>query len=970
MSEVFKIGLSLHYLPEWDKVLPQAFIVQVKPDGAMSYYKALARPDILEGYGLTDLSPALKKVLDLTDELSPVAIENYFSKNKKKGFSLTTLFADKEQKKLFSRYIHVRMHQILCLCRENAIDICWSLERKMTFEEGRMVFLPVTASAVMYFDKTVKGISYRLRLQIDDKEYQPSELKLTLLNENPAWISSGNKIFQLEQVNGLRLKPFLTKESVFIPAEHTRDFFEKFVLENLHQVRVETSGFELAEQNTVTGVRLETKDSFLDNQLVLDPVFSYGDVTFSYRDKARYRNKLKVSGHHDVSVQHVNRNSEEEDRYVKKLHDLGFRDNGNGYFTADDTRYGVLYRLVQVAEQLTDFVLAGLEADGKKLRLSAGTWQIQTRRDFDWFDVYGTLRLGDKDIPFDRLLPYIKENNIFYPLGDGTFGIIPEEMMSKLQEMVLFGKWDGKALRLHKSQHKLLEFVADLGSVEDPGDKLVQADDVRYTPGPNLKAALRPYQIQGVKWMISHRENGLGCLLADDMGLGKTLQVIALLVHVKEQLKNTPGSQPVPGVQLDLFAPAERIYQPVKALVILPASLVFNWQQELARFAPFLHVAVYTGTKRKHLSSTLSAFDVVLTTYKTAVLDIDILRKHRFAIAVLDESQTIKNKDSQTFKWLSTLDANQKISLSGTPIENSLRELWAQMQFINPDVLGTFSFFEKNFLVPVQKNDDEQKKQLLRDMISPYLLRRTKFQVAPDLPELTRQIHYSEMDEAQAKRFEKEKSAVRNAILDAGGKIAVPKHQVLVSLLRLRQIANHPVLADQTYTGLSGKMEDVKNEIITLQEAGHKVLIFSAFTSVLDMLTTWSDEQGITYRLLTGEQSAAERKTAVESFQTDPSVTVFYLSLKAGGVGLNLTAADYIFILDPWWNPFIEYQAEARAHRIGQNRPVFVKKFISKGSIEEKILLLQEKKKALAADLILEDGNIALTDEDVKMLLG
>ena len=962
--------MSLYHLPEWDRVLPQAFIVPVNEDGTMSYYKALARKDILAGYGLSDLSDYVKKALGLVEELSTPAVENYFLKNKKKGFSLTNLFADKEQKKYFARYIDSRMHSLLSLCQQHAIDVCWNLQRKMTFEEYRMAFLPVSASTVMYFDKTITGISYRLNLVIGDKPYRPIDIKLTLLNENPAWVASDNKIFQVHDVNGVRLKPFLKKESIFIPADLTRDFFEKFVLENLYQVQVETTGFDLAEINSLTGVRLETRDAFMDNQIVLDLLFSYGEITFSHRDKARYRNKLKVSVQHDVSVQHVKRNSEEESTYVKKLIELGFRDNGNGFFTRDDTRFGVLHRLAKVADKLAEFQLAGLEAEGKKLNFSESSWQIQTRRDFDWFDVFGTLRLGDKEIPFDRLLPYIKENNIFFPLGDGTFGIIPEEMMSKLQEMVLFSKWDGKVLRIHKSQHKLLEFAADLGAWEEAGNKLLQPADIQYTPGPNLKASLRPYQMQGVKWLISHRENGLGCLLADDMGLGKTLQVIALLVHVKDKLRNTPGIQLAPGIQLDLFAPPERIYQPVKALVILPASLVFNWQQELTRFAPFLHVVAYTGAKRKNLSSTLSSFDVILTTYKTAVLDIDNLRKHRFEIAVLDESQTIKNKDSQTFKWLSTLDANQKISLSGTPIENSLRELWAQMQFINPDVLGTFSFFEKNFLLPIQKNGDENKKQVLRDIISPYLLRRTKFQVAPDLPELSRQIHYSEMDEAQAKRFEKEKSAVRNAILDAGGKIAVPKHKVLVSLLRLRQIANHPGLVDPTYDGLSGKMEDVKNEIITLQEAGHKVLIFSAFTSVLDMLTKWSDEQGISYRILTGQQSAAERKNAVETYQNDVSVTVFYLSLKAGGVGLNLTAADYIFILDPWWNPFIEFQAEARAHRIGQNRPVFVKKFISKGSIEEKILILQEKKKALAADLVLEDINLSLSDEDVEILLG
>ncbi|MBK8623755.1 MAG: DEAD/DEAH box helicase family protein [Saprospiraceae bacterium] len=968
MAENYKVGFSLFLMTEWERVLPQAYIIECNTEGQMLYYRALAKPDLLEGYNIRQISPALEKALALTEELSPKNIELYFNKNKSKKVAVKSLFLDKDQKKLFSRYIDKRMDQLLQICEEHQLDICWNLERKVRFEEVRLAFLPFRAKAVLYFDKTMKGVLYTLKLSVADEMHKPVDLSATLINEEPAWLTVGQKLIRVEDINGVRFKPFLKKDSLFIPETLSKDFFEKFVVENLHLAQIETTGFDFTTEEEITKVQLNLKESFFDKRLVLDMVFYYQKQKFSHWEKTPYRNKLIINEQGDISVTHIKRDFAKESRFCDILLQCGFNMDESRHFYVNEDFFGVVHHLGKKQKQLNGFDISDISIDNKKILISDVTWNFGSRLENDWFDVYGTCVVGDYEIPVIKLFPFIKNKNPYFPLDNGLFFIIPEEMMASLAEIVLFGQWDGQRFLLHKSHHTLLENEnPDINdSVKDT--KLLSPDEVVYEPGAHLKGTLRPYQKHGVKWMLSHRMNGLGCLLADDMGLGKTLQVIALLAHVKESFKNESKETVSAGRQLNLFAD-ERIYQPLKALVILPASLVFNWYQELTRFAPFLFTYVYAGANRNKPGVTLSAFDVILTTYKTAVLDIEKLSTFRFEYIILDESQTIKNKDSQTFKHLNRIQANHKISMSGTPVENSLRELWAQMQFINPDILGSFSFFENNFLKPIQQNNDEEKKAKLKNMIAPYLLRRTKYQVAPELPQLTRQIHYAEMDVLQQKLFEKEKSAIRNAILDENGKVKVNKMMVLVSLLRLRQIANHPVLVDKHYNGSSGKMEDVKNELNILCGAGHKVLVFSAFKSVLHLLASWSEEENLPFVILTGDQSSEERQKSVLQFQEDPNVKIFFISLKAGGVGLNLTAADYIFILDPWWNPFIEYQAEARAHRIGQSRPVFVKKFISKGSIEEKILILQEKKKNLAEEIISESQDFELPEEDLRMLL-
>ncbi|MEO6758593.1 MAG: DEAD/DEAH box helicase, partial [Saprospiraceae bacterium] len=385
---------------------------------------------------------------------------------------------------------------------------------------------------------------------------------------------------------------------------------------------------------------------------------------------------------------------------------------------------------------------------------------------------------------------------------------------------------------------------------------------------------------------------------------------------------------------------------------------------------PSLFVYVHTGPGRLKDARHLAGQDIVLTTYHTARQDLKLLEKVDWQFIILDESQQIKNHRSEVSKVVLGLRGRHKISLSGTPIENSLADLWAQMEFINPATLGSFAHFREQFVVPIEKQNNEAAQARLFSRIRPFFLRRTKEEVAPDLPALTEQVFYTELVPEQRKRYETLKSAKRNEILAL---FDDPKTRfaAIQALLRLRQLANHPVLMDGEYTGGSGKFDDVLAQWDTIRRAGHKVLFFSTFEQHLQLFKKVFEAEKQPYAWLTGDTPMPERAREVARFQEDPCVQAFFITLTAGGVGLNLTAADYVFLLDPWWNPAKEDQAIARAHRIGQERPVTALRFIARDTIEEKIRVLQDQKRKLGEGLFEtgEDGP-GWSREELEVLLG
>lgn len=649
--------------------------------------------------------------------------------------------------------------------------------------------------------------------------------------------------------------------------------------------------------------------------------------------------------------------------------------------------------------------------------------KIEVKERRDWFDVTAIVKFGEYTFSFLALREYIMKGKREFLLPNGMIAVIPEEWFGNLSGILEFSEGE-EEIKLEKHHVGLLEEIANSNSKYlKLSEKLLKLRDygqVREMDLPaNFKGELRPYQKAGFDWFYFLKENKFGGCLADDMGLGKTIQTLSLIQKEKELFEENKGEvpfepplweennrKPAKGepVQMNLFdqAPIQvqekvdnrelfvrsqgisRELKPTNqkrvqdqtfircSLIVVPNSLVYNWYQEAIRFTPGLRVLVYTGIGRSKNTRQFTNYDLVISTYGTVRVDVDILKEFRFNYLILDESQAIKNPNSQSSKAVKMLKASNKLVLTGTPIENSVQELWSQLSFINPGLLGSLNTFNERFVQPIEKLKDPYKMQQLKAIIKPFILRRTKDQVAKDLPEKMEQLVYCDMSEEQKEAYEKVKSHYRNEILQVIREMGLNKSQftLLQGLTKLRQIANHPLLVNPDFTGECGKFNEVTYMAETAIAEGHKVLMFSQFVSQLTIYRKWFDEQKISYCYLDGSMNSEDRQKMVSKFQNG-DYSFFLISLKAGGFGLNLTKADYVFLIDPWWNPAVERQAIDRAHRIGQDKPVFIYKFISKDTVEEKILQLQQKKKELANSLIETDEAVFkhIDVEEIMQLL-
>jgi SNF2 family DNA or RNA helicase len=464
-------------------------------------------------------------------------------------------------------------------------------------------------------------------------------------------------------------------------------------------------------------------------------------------------------------------------------------------------------------------------------------------------------------------------------------------------------------------------------------------------PPAEFTGTLRGYQREGLGWLVFLQRFGFGGCLADDMGLGKTVMVLALLA----MRRNADASEHRP------------------SLVVAPRSVVFNWQQEAHRFTPGLRVLEYTGGGRTSMRARFNEYDVILTTYGTLRRDAAALAETPFDYVVLDEAQAIKNAASVSAKTTRVLNARHRLALSGTPIENHLGELWSLFEFLNPGLLSTAPAFAR---AGAGRQMDDDTVAMLARGLRPFILRRTKDQVARELPARTEQTLYCDLERPQRALYDDLRDHYRRTLLASSNGVGRAKLQILEALLRLRQAACHPGLIDKRRSGhASAKLDMLVPRIAEAVSEGHKTLVFSQFTSLLAILRARLDEAGITYEYLDGR--TRDREARVERFQQDPNCPLFLISLKAGGVGLNLTAAEYVFLLDPWWNPAVEAQAIDRAHRIGQTRQVFAYRLIARDTVEERVLELQAQKRGLA-DAILNADNRLLRDlrrEDLELLL-
>jgi hypothetical protein len=596
-----------------------------------------------------------------------------------------------------------------------------------------------------------------------------------------------------------------------------------------------------------------------------------------------------------------------------------------------------------------------LDADGKVFR-QPGTFQMEVSSGVDWFELHGSVEYGDTSAKLPELLEALRRGEEMVKLGDGTFGFLPEEWLRRIGMFAGMGTPTEGHIRFRRSQAGLLDALLaaqpevsfdEVFSVAR--DELRSFQSIAPLPQPEgFVGRLRDYQREGVGWMDFLRRFSFGGCLADDMGVGKTAQVLALLESRREL--RASGREMGP------------------SLVVVPRSLLFNWMQEAERFTPQLRVLDYTGLSRD--ASDFSSYHLILTTYGTLRRDAVRLKDVQFDYVILDEAQAVKNAGTESAKAVRLLQSEHRLALSGTPVENHLGELWSLFEFLNPGMLGAASVFKR--ANGAGRVVDEDTRQLLSHALRPFILRRTKDQVARELPAKTEQTIYCELEPAQRKLYNELRQHYRDSLLQRIEKQGLAKSKIMVleALLRLRQAACHPGLIDINRSGeTSAKLEALLAQLREVLDAGHKALVFSQFTSFLKIVRDRLDGEKVVYEYLDGK--TRNRQACVERFQNDADCKLFLISLKAGGLGLNLTAAEYVFLLDPWWNPAVEAQAVDRAHRIGQTRSVFAYRLIARDTVEEKVLELQKTKKDLAAAIIGQDNALIrnLRREDLEMLL-
>ncbi|WP_316839411.1 DEAD/DEAH box helicase [Pedobacter gandavensis] len=584
---------------------------------------------------------------------------------------------------------------------------------------------------------------------------------------------------------------------------------------------------------------------------------------------------------------------------------------------------------------------------------------VNLKEEKGWFDVEVSVTFGKIKLSPEEIQKALKSRTTTLYLPNGKMAHLPDSFFNQLTSVFRSGTLTRKGVKLAGQHYTLIDQLynkterPNLANMVAEREKLFsEQEKIPLVPVPdNVNAVLRPYQLMGYSWMCHLHSLKWGGLLADDMGLGKTLQVLTLLQHLKNNgLSSAPH------------------------LLIVPTSLLYNWQDEADKFCPELNVLIFHGADREKKVSELMKYDLIITSYGTAAVDVKFLCSIKYHCLILDEAQAIKNPFSQKFKMVTLFEAQNRLALTGTPVENSASDLYALMNFVNPGFFGSMKMFKDN-LSPKGDDQDVGRTETLLKMTKPFILRRTKKQVVTDLPPKTEMTLWCEMEPAQRKIYDQYRKRFKAYLTDKIDAIGLEnsKLYVLDGLMKLRQICNSPVLMKDApaFEETSCKIAELMEHIME-KTTGHKLLVFSNFTGMLTLIRTELEKQGIPYAYLDGKTKLDKRKAAATTFQEDEACRVFLISLKAGGTGLNLTAADYVYLVDPWWNPAVENQAIDRCYRIGQDKHVMAYRMICKGTLEEKILAIQDKKRKLAGELIPTDAGIlkSFGKDDLLKLFG
>ncbi len=918
------------------------------------------------------LSEEENTLIDIINSYSERNLHRLFSREPN-VVSFLEKVSDETFEKHIKPYIENKLSWCIELIRTNSIPVYRQKSRTMNLhDDDRLEMTDEHAIPVFSFGVTDEGASYQLSLIVDEKPVPIRGKDISILSNSPCVVRIDNSLLLVDDIEGTKLKPFFLKDSLSVPRNHLEKYMRGFVLNIVNRNRVIAEGFDIVQGNPSHNAEL-VLEMGIRNIPVLILEFRYDEKVFHLPDKTGLYTVLSIKEGKYLFTQNP-RDREWERNRRDSLIELGF-------FSDDDINFMVpsrggspqdeLYSLLEAVGNSWEAIKsAGFRVRtgslNKKYLLGPVDLSVDYTVHNDWFDLKAYVIIDNHRIPFVRFRRNILENNREYTLPDGRVVVLPEEWFTKYKDIFELGKPGEESLQIHKQHFTLLNEV--FSDVEcracENLEKLVLPETIPSVTIPEgLDVVLRQYQADGLSWLCFLQSHNLGGCLADDMGLGKTIQTLSLLQYNKESAE---------GKYTDHSAVAGRRKTEQAAgrktsLLVVPASLLYNWENEIKRFAPGLKVYSYKGNQRKKTTSYFGSWDIILSSYHTVRQDAEIIESFRFHYIILDESQVIKNPASQLYKTMIRLHSEFRLVLTGTPVENSLVDLWTQLNFLNPGLLGSLAFFKREFARPIEKNGADEKEQRLQKLIKPFILRRTKEEVATDLPQVMEKTVFCDMTDEQTRVYNEEKSAVRNSLLNNFDNLGPENSAIIVlqGLMKLRQISNHPVLADQDYRSGSGKFENVLQDIESVIAGDHKILVFSSFVKHLNLFANHFTSNGTRFAMLTG--SSTNREKIVNEFQDDPHTWLFLISLKAGGVGLNLTAADYVFILDPWWNPSAELQALNRAHRIGQDRNVFVYRYISTGSIEEKITRLQEKKSKLAETFI--SSNNPVKDLNINEML-
>lgn len=963
----FQIIYSL-FEHEYLGYLFESFVVQLNDLGKLTFsHQNISAQNACEfDSGLDEKDYELIKVMD---QMQQKAVCRHFQKRKMKPDEFFLKVFDKQSgdkalQQEIERYMERRRSKILSLIQGKELYEMGG-DGEPTWKHIRIA--EDKATVLFHFRRNEENTHYFPTIKLRGEKIEFYQNNSYLLGLEPAWMVVDGELFTFQKsVNGKKLQPFFAKKFIIIPRSVEETYYSKFVAPLIASFDVYAKGFdiqtenyevrpvltfsELAEARQVAGSLFDQPpaEDTEKEKILFELSFRYG--TYSFRADKISGVSVSVEKKGDQYTFHrISRQSSKEKSIIQALTKLGLPlRNSRQTMPKASALSWINENLPHLQEQ--KFII-NQQTSGKRYFVGNSTMSLEISENIDWFDVKAIIRFGEYSVPFSTIRKHILKKKREFTLPNGEIAIIPDSWLTEYADLFAFANEEEETLRLNKVHVSLVKELKDGNrakvAMTKKLEQLMDFDTIADAELPTaFKGSLRPYQQAGYNWLYFLNEYGFGGCLADDMGLGKTVQTLALLQKEKEAINSATN------------------------LLVLPTSLIYNWQMEAAKFAPSITILNYTGTNRNKNHEQFGNYDLVVTSYGIARVDVDILSQFFFNYVILDESQAIKNPDSLTSKSVRKLTSRRRLILSGTPIENSTMDLWSQMSFANPGLLGNEQYFKKRFQIPIEKKQSEETLMHLNALIKPFILRREKTQVAKELPEKVENIRYCNLSETQREYYEREKSAFRNEIMDLLEKDGLKESQMLLlqGLTRLRQVVNHPAMIDEGYEGDSGKFEDITYMIDNALGKNHKILIFSQFVKHLKIVENYLKSQKIAYSYLDG--SVKDRQGQVDKFQNDDSIRIFLISLKAGGIGLNLTEADYVFLLDPWWNPAIEAQAVDRAHRIGQRNTVFSYKFIARDTIEEKILKMQESKLKLAKDLITVEGSFvkSLTKEDIANL--